>query len=80
MYSLATILLIGFAAALPLEKIATVDMAQVNATHTTSDCKNSCQVPFAADKIDCKGNSSLQTYCDAHCGIVDTDWEAWIEC
>ena len=33
MYSLATILLIGSAAALTLEKNETVDMAQVNATH-----------------------------------------------
>ena len=45
MYRLATILLIGSAAALTLKKNETVDMAQVNATtYDPSVCEMYCHV------------------------------------
>ena len=62
MYSLATILLIGSAAALTLKQHETVDMAQVNATYSMVDCNNHCPYSVDDDELQCD-DSEVATWC-----------------
>ena len=76
MYSLATILLIGFAAALTPKKNETVNMAQVNATYEAKDCEDHCWANWDLWYIQCDYDDSQNTeYCQRECDFYTDDKE-----
>ena len=70
MYRLATILLIGSAAALSLEKNETVNMAQVNATYEPADCEAECWYHMMDKRVACF-EDSLANYCIKVCTVEE---------